>query len=117
MLTIADAASRLAVSERQLRRLMRSGQLAYIRITERRRGVTEADLAAYIESRRVAPWQSASSPAVALSSNLSRAEHEFFAACTRLPTRPMRKPSKLSSAAIYSLKPTSGSKPTPRSQE
>jgi excisionase family DNA binding protein len=53
LVTVADAARRLAVSLRTLRAIIAAGQLSVIRVSARRIAVDLADLAEFIERRRV----------------------------------------------------------------
>lgn len=54
VLTLNEAASYLAISRATLYRLIGRGALPVVRVTEARRGITRADLDAYITSRRSA---------------------------------------------------------------
>ncbi|WP_394648165.1 helix-turn-helix domain-containing protein [uncultured Sphingomonas sp.] len=52
LLTSEQAAERLHMSERTLRKLRQSGEIAYIAVTDRRYRYTPEDLDAYLETRR-----------------------------------------------------------------
>jgi excisionase family DNA binding protein len=52
LISLREAATLLAISERTLRGLVASGALRVIRISARRIAVDVADLRSYIESRR-----------------------------------------------------------------
>jgi excisionase family DNA binding protein len=54
-LTVGEAAQALGVSEKTVRDLIRRGELTAYRPTPRKTWVLRADLAAFWESRRVAP--------------------------------------------------------------
>jgi excisionase family DNA binding protein len=53
LVTVADAARRLAVSLRTLRAIIAAGQLSVVRVSARRIAIDTADLAEFIERRRV----------------------------------------------------------------
>lgn len=84
MLTIADVARALCISVRSVRRLIGSGELPYVRLTERRRGVLESDIAAFVAARRVVKPMAAATLADAV----------YSAACTRRQREVTRSPSK-----------------------
>lgn len=52
LLTAEQAAARLGMCERTLRRLRQRGEIGYVAVTESRYRYTEEDCEAYIESRR-----------------------------------------------------------------
>ena len=52
LLTVSQAAERLSISVRSLRALIARGDIAVVRVTDRRVAIDEADLAAYVSSRR-----------------------------------------------------------------
>jgi excisionase family DNA binding protein len=52
LVTVADAARRLAVSLRTLRAIIAAGHLPVVRVSARRIAVDMADLAEFIERRR-----------------------------------------------------------------
>jgi excisionase family DNA binding protein len=53
LVTVADAARLLAVSLRTLRAIIAAGQLSVVRVSSRRIAIDTADLAEFIERRRV----------------------------------------------------------------
>jgi len=53
LVTVKDAARRLAVSLRTLRAIIAAGQLSVVRVSARRVAIDVADLAEFIEQRRV----------------------------------------------------------------
>jgi excisionase family DNA binding protein len=53
LVTVADAARRLAVSLRTLRAIIAAGQLPVVRVSARRIAIDVADLAEFIERRLV----------------------------------------------------------------
>ncbi|HET6203595.1 MAG TPA: helix-turn-helix domain-containing protein [Planctomycetota bacterium] len=55
MLSLAEAAERLRISRRSLSTLLALGELPSIRVTRRRVVIDEADLLAFIASRRSRP--------------------------------------------------------------
>jgi hypothetical protein len=95
MLTIADVARELGISVRSVHRLL-GRELPVVNVTARRRGVLEADLAAYIAERRVVGLSGglplnpmhATSP----TADLVRAERAYFAHCAASPRRAPRRP-------------------------
>jgi len=52
LVSVADAARRLAVSLRTLRTIIAAGQLSVVRVSARRIAIDTADLAEFIERRR-----------------------------------------------------------------
>ena len=59
LLSIAEVASRLTISQRSVRALISCGKLRTVRVTERRVAVDEADLSAYVAARRAEPREGA----------------------------------------------------------
>jgi excisionase family DNA binding protein len=52
LISLGEAASRLAVSLRLLQRLILQGELPIVRISQRRIGIAERDLDAFVAARR-----------------------------------------------------------------
>src|SRR5574340_662106 len=94
-LTIAETAARLTLSQATVRRLVASGQLLAVRLSARRVGIAQGELARYLED---GGWRSGRSTAGG-ESNFSKLAAAYFADCQRSPPKPTRKRSNRPCAA------------------
>src|SRR5574340_697011 len=94
-LTIAETAARLTLSKATVRRLVASGQLRAVRLSARRVGIAQGELARYLED---GGWRSGRSTAGG-ESNFSKLAAAYFADCQRSRPSSTRSRSKRRSGA------------------